>query len=62
MTEAVTQTSQEIARKTNLKFSVKMRLGWEDKNEWRPVLEILNQIPLEQITIHPRIGVQQYKG
>lgn len=58
----IEEMAQEIARKTHLKFSVKMRLGWEDKDEWRPVLEILNQIPLEQITIHPRIGVQQYKG
>lgn len=60
--DIIEDMAQEIARKTNLKFSVKMRLGWEDKNEWRPVLEILNQIPLEQITLHPRIGVQQYKG
>lgn len=58
----IEEMAQEIARKTHLKFSVKMRLGWENKDEWRPVLEILNQIPLEQITIHPRIGVQQYKG
>lgn len=58
----IEEMAQEIGRKTHLKFSVKMRLGWEDKDEWRPVLEILNQIPLEQITIHPRIGVQQYKG
>ena len=58
----IEEMAQEIARKTHLKFSVKMRLGWEDKDEWRPVLEILNQIPLEQITIHPRIGIQQYKG
>lgn len=58
----IEEMAQEIGRKTHLKFSVKMRLGWEDKDEWRPVLVILNQIPLEQITIHPRIGVQQYKG
>lgn len=58
----IEEMAQEIGRKTHLKFSVKMRLGWENKDEWRPVLEILNQIPLEQITIHPRIGVQQYKG
>ena len=58
----IEEMAQEIGRKTHLKFSVKMRLGWENKDEWRPVLEILNQTPLEQITIHPRIGVQQYKG
>lgn len=53
---------QSMVAKPHLSYSVKMRLGWEDKNEWRPVLEILNDIPLHQITLHPRIGMQQYKG
>jgi tRNA-dihydrouridine synthase len=39
-----------------------MRLGWESKEEWKPVLDILNDTPLRQITLHPRIGTQQYKG
>lgn len=51
-----------IQKKPHLSFSVKMRLGWEDKNEWKPVLDILNETPLKQITLHPRIGIQQYKG
>lgn len=54
--------AKAIASKSELKFSVKMRLGWENTDEWRPVLDILNEIPLEQITLHPRIGTQQYKG
>ena len=45
-----------------ISFSVKMRLGWEDQSECMPVQEMLNAIPLKQITLHPRIGKQQYKG
>ena len=45
-----------------IQFSVKMRLGWESQEEWKPVLDILNDTPLRQITLHPRIGTQQYKG
>ena len=60
--DIIEEMAKAIAAKSQLKFSVKMRLGWENANEWRPVLDILNSIPLEQITLHPRIGTQQYKG
>lgn len=60
--DIIEEMAKAIAAKSQLKFSVKMRLGWENANEWRPVLDILNFTPLEQITLHPRIGTQQYKG
>ena len=60
--DIIEEIAKAIASKSELKFSVKMRLGWENTDEWRPVLDILNEIPLEQITLHPRIGTQQYKG
>lgn len=43
-------------------FSVKMRLGWENTEEWRKVLPLLNRSCVKQVTLHPRIGKQQYKG
>ncbi|MBR6539694.1 MAG: tRNA-dihydrouridine synthase family protein [Bacteroides sp.] len=43
-------------------FSVKMRLGWEDANECMALLPFLNSLPLSHITMHPRLGKQQYKG
>ena len=60
--DIIEEMAKAIAAKSKLKFSVKMRLGWENVNEWRPALDILNSTPLEQITLHPRIGTQQYKG
>lgn len=53
---------KELAHYPELKFSVKMRLGWESADEWREVLPLLNAAPLQRITLHPRIGKQQYKG
>ena len=53
---------KELAHYPELSFSVKMRLGWESVDEWRPLLPLLNAAPLRQITLHPRIGKQQYKG
>lgn len=46
----------------NLSFSVKLRLGWEKGDEALALLPLLNALPLRQVTLHPRLGVQQYKG
>lgn len=43
-------------------FSVKMRLGNESADEWQGIIDILNNAPLSHITMHPRIGRQQYRG
>ena len=45
-----------------VKFSVKMRLGQDSPDEAFAILPILNEAPLSQITLHPRLGKQQYKG
>lgn len=45
-----------------MKFSIKMRLGWQSTDEWKHLIDILNATPLTHVTIHPRIGQQQYKG
>ena len=39
-----------------------MRLGWENPDECIQLAPILNELPLRQITMHPRLGKQQYKG
>ncbi|MBR0043007.1 MAG: tRNA-dihydrouridine synthase family protein [Bacteroides sp.] len=51
-----------IEAHTEIQFSVKMRLGWEDANECMALLPLLNSLPLSHITMHPRLGKQQYKG
>ena len=45
-----------------VKFSVKMRLGQDSPDEAFALLPSLNDTPLAHITIHPRLGKQQYKG
>ena len=60
--DIIEEMAKAIEAKPQLSFSVKMRLGWEDKDEWRSALGILNETPLHQIALHPRIGTQQYKG
>jgi len=53
---------RELVHYPELSFSVKMRLGWERADEWCRLLPLLNAAPLRRITLHPRIGKQQYKG
>lgn len=43
-------------------FSIKMRLGWENPAECLKLLPVINELPLRHVTMHPRLGKQQYKG
>lgn len=45
-----------------IQFSIKMRLGLEHPDECLKLLPYLNETPLTHITLHPRLGTQQYKG
>ena len=44
------------------RLSVKMRLGRYDKHEIDALAPVLNRYPLDEITLHPRTGVQMYEG
>ncbi len=59
--DMVSALMQEVKKCSDIKFSVKMRLGWESKDEWRELMPILNDAPLCSVTMHPRLGVEQYK-
>ena len=59
--DMVSALMQEVSKNKDIKFSVKMRLGWESKDEWRELMPILNDAPLCSVTMHPRLGVEQYK-
>lgn len=45
-----------------IKLSVKTRLGLEKEDDIFPVLDVLNDFPIEELILHPRIGKQLYKG
>ena len=59
--QLVDSLMKELAQYPGISFSVKMRLGWESKNEWRELMPLLNDAPLRHITMHPRLGIEQYK-
>lgn len=43
-------------------LSVKMRLGLKSREEIFALIPILNDYPLASVTVHPRLGRQQYTG
>lgn len=62
MADRVEELCKIVYENKEIEFSVKMRLGLSAADEWKELMPILNDTPLRHITIHPRIGEQQYKG
>ena len=51
-----------VVPRLKARLSVKMRLGLRSKEEIFALVPILNDYPLASVTIHPRLGRQQYTG
>lgn len=47
---------------TDMKISVKTRIGLNSEEEWPAILAVFEQYPICELTVHPRLRVQQYKG
>lgn len=45
-----------------IKFSLKMRIGYSDVSQTLEMVEVINSFPFRFVTIHPRLGKQMYKG
>jgi len=60
--EKIDEILSRIYTETDIQVSVKMRLGYESPQEIFHVLPVLEKYPLANITIHPRIGKQLYRG
>ena len=60
--EKLEEIFAEMLRRPEVTFSVKMRLGQESTNEGLRALETVNRMPLCHVTLHARLGRQQYKG
>ena len=52
----------EIFSKCPIRISVKTRIGVEDPEEWRLLLAIYENYPMEELIIHPRLQQEGYAG
>lgn len=62
MPEKVDEILHRVSTESDIRVSIKMRLGYENSQEIFRVLPALEKYKLTNIAIHPRIGKQLYKG
>ena len=60
--ELVETMFKALATVGDVEYSVKMRIGWDQNDQWRDILPLMDIIKPVSIAIHPRTGKQQYKG
>lgn len=56
------RVAELIEGDSEVAYSVKMRLGFRDADEWKKLLPLLNNIQLSHLTVHPRVASQMYGG
>jgi tRNA-dihydrouridine synthase B len=60
--ELVDRILESVFRDSNLKISIKTRLGLESSMDIIKLSEVFNRYPLDFVVIHPRTGKQGYSG
>ena len=49
-------------RNGEFQISVKTRIGKNEVEEWPEIMEVYNRYPISELTVHPRIQKEFYKG
>lgn len=52
----------KVFEEVRLPVSVKTRLGMAEVEEFPKILDVFNQYPIKELTVHPRVRKQFYKG
>ncbi len=60
--DALNRFLEAVFHSSPLPVSVKTRLGMDDPEEFPAILDIYNQYPVQELTIHPRVRKQFYNG
>ena len=60
--EKLDEFLDQIFENAPLPISVKTRLGIAEAEEFPQILEVFNRYPIKELTIHPRVRKQFYKG
>lgn len=60
--ELVENIAKTIENYSDISFSIKMRLGYKESDEWKHIADIINEMKIEHLTIHPRRAIDQYRG
>lgn len=60
--ETLRRFLDEIYAHAPLAISIKTRIGFDSEEEWEPLVALLADYPIHELTIHPRTRSQFYKG
>ncbi len=60
--ELIGEILEEVSGKLTPRLSVKTRLGYHHPGEILEVLRVFNRFPLPYLILHPRTGLQRYRG
>lgn len=60
--EALEKFLDEIFAKTEIDISVKTRLGLKNPEEFHEILALYHRYPISELTIHPRVREDHYRG
>ena len=60
--ERMEQLFDRYFRASDVKLSIKTRLGYWEVEEAQRLLNLYERFPFEEVIIHPRLGSQMYKG
>lgn len=52
----------ELFDSCTIDISIKTRIGMRSSDEFPAILELFDQYPIKELTIHPRVTAQQYRG
>ncbi len=60
--EGLARFLDEVMAKSVLPVSLKTRLGYENREEFYPLLDLFNRYPVKELTVHPRVRQAFYSG
>ncbi len=60
--DALNSFLEDVFEKLPVKISIKTRIGKADPEEFYELIEVFNQYPIKELTVHPRIQTDYYKN
>ncbi len=60
--ERIKKILEAVCSRLDIAVSVKLRLGRDNPKEILELMPVFNSLPLKNLIIHPRIGIQMYGG
>lgn len=52
----------DVFSKTDMKISIKTRMGYESSEEWTEIAKVYEKFPIEEIIVHARVREDFYNG